>query len=313
MHRRLSDLGVVVGLAAVYVVAARFGLAFDAVAGFATLVWPPTGISIAALLLLGYRAWPGIFIGALAANLITGASLPVALGIGVGNTLEGVAGALLMRQTPGFLLTLENVKSSVAMMLTALSSTLLSASIGVASLYFGGVIAAPELRMTWRAWWIGDMVGAIVVTPMILVWARPPRLPIHAQRWEMGALVVALAVICKLVFFGDHVALYLVRAGEDRSSAVVEPGPLPRAVAGIARRASPQRGGRTEDVHRKAVESLAHLAPVELRDASLGPGLSAVLELRERPPVLQLEEADLDIGLRESPAQPRVVERARAE
>src|SRR5579872_4130108 len=208
MHRRLSDLGVVVGLAAVYVVAARFGLAFDAVAGFATLVWPPTGISIAALLLLGYRAWPGIFIGALAANLITGASLPVALGIGVGNTLEGVAGALLMRQTPGFLLTLENVKSSVAMMLTALSSTLLSASIGVASLYFGGVIAAPELRMTWRAWWIGDMVGAIVVTPMILVWARPPRLPIHAQRWEMGALVVALAVICKLVFFGDHVALF---------------------------------------------------------------------------------------------------------
>jgi len=208
MHRRLSDFGVVVGLAAVYVAAARFGLIFDAVAGFATLVWPPTGISIAALLLFGYRAWPGVFIGAVVANLMTGATLPVALGIGVGNTLEGVAGALLLRRTPGFLLTLENVKSSVAMMLAALASTLLSASIGVASLYLGGVIASSGLRMTWRAWWIGDMVGAIVVTPVILVWARPPRTRIHAQKLEMAALGLALIIICRLAFFGDHVALF---------------------------------------------------------------------------------------------------------
>src|SRR5437868_2360154 len=57
-----TDVVLAVALAVLYVVAARLGLALDAVAGFATLVWPPTGIALAALLLFGYRLWPGIFI-----------------------------------------------------------------------------------------------------------------------------------------------------------------------------------------------------------------------------------------------------------
>jgi signal transduction histidine kinase len=208
MLPRRSDFGLIVCLAAVYVVAARFGLAFDAVAGFATLVWPPTGISIAALLLLGYRFWPGVFIGAALANVITGAALPVALGIGVGNTLEALAGALLLRRIPGFMLTLENVQSSVAIMLAALSSALLSATIGAASLHLGGIIGSSQLRITWRAWWIGDIVGAIVVAPMILVWARAPGTRIRHQWIEAAGLALALIIICKLAFFGDHVALF---------------------------------------------------------------------------------------------------------
>src|SRR4051812_44034058 len=78
-------------LAAVYTGAARAGLLLDAIAGFATLVWAPTGIAIAALLLFGYGLWPAIFVGAFAANLWTGASLLAALGIACGNTLEAVA------------------------------------------------------------------------------------------------------------------------------------------------------------------------------------------------------------------------------
>src|SRR5687768_11210386 len=76
----------IVGLATVYALAARLGLGLDAVAGFATLVWPPSGIALAALLILGYRVWPGVFIGAFVANMLTGASPLVAVGIGVGNT-----------------------------------------------------------------------------------------------------------------------------------------------------------------------------------------------------------------------------------
>ena len=68
----------IVVLAALYVLAARAGLQIDAVGGFATLVWPPTGIALAALLIRGYRLWPGVALGAIVANVLTGASIPVA-------------------------------------------------------------------------------------------------------------------------------------------------------------------------------------------------------------------------------------------
>src|SRR5262245_32847821 len=83
----------VLALASVYVGIARLGLAMDAVAGFATLVWPPTGIALAALLMFGYRLWPGIAVGAFVVNLWMGAKVPVALGIAVGNTAEALIGA----------------------------------------------------------------------------------------------------------------------------------------------------------------------------------------------------------------------------
>ena len=71
MNKRLRYLIEVVALATLYVLAARLGLTMDAVSGFATLVWPPTGIALSALLLFGYRLWPGIFVGALVANVLT--------------------------------------------------------------------------------------------------------------------------------------------------------------------------------------------------------------------------------------------------
>ena len=86
MKLRRGDVALILGLAVVYVTAARLGLMLDAVAGFATLVWPPTGISIAARLLFGNRLWPGVFLGAVTANLLTGAALAVALAIGASNT-----------------------------------------------------------------------------------------------------------------------------------------------------------------------------------------------------------------------------------
>src|SRR6476646_1856441 len=96
MHGRVRDAGRLLGLSSLYVIFARLGLSLGAVAGFATLVWPPTGISIAALLLFGVRVWPGVFIGASIANLLGGASVPVALGIAVGNTAEALVCAFIV-------------------------------------------------------------------------------------------------------------------------------------------------------------------------------------------------------------------------
>src|SRR5688572_11847251 len=101
-HRRDRYIPSILILAALYVVAGRVGLKLDAVSGFATLVWPPTGISLAALLVFGSRLWPGVALGALVVNLWAGASIPVAGGIAMGNTLEAVAAAYALLRIPGF-------------------------------------------------------------------------------------------------------------------------------------------------------------------------------------------------------------------
>src|SRR6266849_3466875 len=133
MKDRARDMAKIVALTAVYVAVARMGLMLDAVAGFATLVWPPTGISLAALVCFGQRLWPGVAIGALVTNLWAGAPLPVALGIALGNTLEAVAGAYALDRWGGFRRSLDQLRDVLGLVLFgALASTTLSATVGVA-------------------------------------------------------------------------------------------------------------------------------------------------------------------------------------
>jgi signal transduction histidine kinase/integral membrane sensor domain MASE1 len=197
-------------LAVLYVGAARVGLAIDAVAGFATLVWAPSGIALAALLLRGHGLWPGVLIGAFVANTLTGAPLPVAVGIAIGNTLEAVLGAYALRRIPGFRTSLDRVRDVLGLIvLAAALSTVVSATIGVASLYLGGIVAPADLGRAWRAWWIGDMIGDLLVAPAILVWSGVAGVGPPSRRWgEAIALAVTVIVTGFLVFGTEATALH---------------------------------------------------------------------------------------------------------
>jgi signal transduction histidine kinase len=197
-----SYVGRVVAVAVVYIVAARAGLQLDAVSGFATLVWAPTGIALAALLLGGYRIWPGVFLGALIANVWTGAPVVVALGIATGNTLEALLGSYALRRIPGFRLSLDRVMDAVALIVLAAGlSTLVSATIGVASLHLGGLVAPADIMETWRSWWLGDAIGALLVAPPILIWATAPRFSPSPVRMLEAAALAASVLITSLVMF----------------------------------------------------------------------------------------------------------------
>jgi signal transduction histidine kinase len=193
----------IVGLALVYVIVARLGLMLDAVAGFATLVWPASGISLAALIRFGPRLWPGVAIGAFVANVLTGAPIAVALGICAGNTLEAVAGAWALRRVPGFRGGFDVLREALGLVaFAAVASTMLSATIGVTSLRLGGIVAGDVFAETWRAWWVGDLIGDLVVAPLLLVWstARPPHDP---PRRSLEALGLAVAVVAVSVVIYD--------------------------------------------------------------------------------------------------------------
>ena len=221
-HPRLAYAGRLILLFLAYFLTAKFGLKFDAVAGFATLVWPPTGIAIASLLLYGIDLWPAVFIAAFAVNFTTGAAVPVAVGIGLGNTLEAALAAWLLLRDGRFRTTLENPRSVLSFLgLAAALSTLVSSSIGTASLLLGHVITTSGVVETWQAWWLGDLFGAIAVSPLMLVWLgrdnRVLRKVTRGQAYEIAALAVTAVVVGVLVsggiganFVTPTVAAYLL-------------------------------------------------------------------------------------------------------
>jgi len=204
MHARLRLVLLNLGLAAVYVLAVRVALALDPVAGFAMLVWPPAGISLAAVLLLGNRLLPGVFLGVCTAALVAGAPLAVALGISVGGTGQVLAAATLMRRVPNFSITLERVTSVVALVVgVAIACTTISATVGVSTLRAAGSMPPSLIGDAWRAWWVGGMVGILLFTPLILAWSTTPRARRELHWLEKTALVASLTVVSALTFFDN--------------------------------------------------------------------------------------------------------------
>jgi len=195
---------VVLGLAAIYLLAGKLGLLLAFVHASATAVWPPTGIALAAFLLLGYRVWPGIFLGAFLVNLTTAGSVATTLGIATGNTLEGLAGAYLVNRfahgAHAFDRPQDVFKFAV---LAGLASTTVSPFFGVTSLALGGYADWAEYGRIWLTWWLGDAGGALIVAPVLLLWGQDPRA--HwtlAQVKEVGLLLVTLLLVGLAVFGG---------------------------------------------------------------------------------------------------------------
>lgn len=188
-------------LGVLYYATARAGLGLGAVSGFAALVWPPTGIALAALFLWGPRFWPAVAAGAFFANYHTGASLLVALGIAAGNAGEAALGAYLLKWR-GFKVPVERVKDAADYLVFAcIGATLVSPSLGVTSLFAGGVVPASAFGITWFSWWVGDVLGALVVGALIILTVGAIRTKYRLrQPVEALALLVALVVVSAAVF-----------------------------------------------------------------------------------------------------------------
>jgi anti-anti-sigma factor len=199
---RIQRIWVLPVLAGVYFLAGKLGLQMAVVHPNATAVWAPTGIALAALLILGYDVWPGVFAGAFFVNLTIAGSVVTSLGIATGNTLEAVVGAFLVNRFAGGRNAFSrpvDVFRFVA--LAALAATMLSATIGVTTLALAGDAPWRSFGSIWFTWWLGDVVGAIVVAPFLLLWSSRPRARWTRARWVEATLVFAvLIVVGRLVF-----------------------------------------------------------------------------------------------------------------
>jgi signal transduction histidine kinase len=167
--RKARDCTGIAFVFALYCVAASFGLRVAAVGGFATLVWAPTAIAFVAILFCGRAMWPGVFAAAFLINYLTGAPALAAAGMATGNTLEALVGVALVTRAGDFDPSLRNLKDlSRFVLLVVVCSTLVSAVIGVTSLWATGMLPAHEVPVTLRAWWVGDALGDLLVAPLLL-------------------------------------------------------------------------------------------------------------------------------------------------
>jgi signal transduction histidine kinase/ActR/RegA family two-component response regulator len=144
------------------------GLKLDAVSGFASLIWAPTGLALAAILICGFRIWPAIFLGAFTVNLSTGAHFLSACGIAIGNSLEALLGGYLLLHVFHFRKTFDRQKDVVSFLLTLILCTAVSATVGVFSLGFAPAGHFEGFLITWKAWWVGDILGGLIVAPVVL-------------------------------------------------------------------------------------------------------------------------------------------------
>ena len=196
-------------LAFLYFVAGRLGLELTHYNDNATLVWPPTGLSLAALILFGLRLWPGIFIGTMLVNAGSPLGWMPSLGIASGNTLEAVVGVTLLIRVADLRLDMKRQRDIVTFLLIGvLGCTTLSATIGTSSLALAGTLESGSFWRVWLIWWMGNAGGALILTPILLIMMfGNPSWRWLSRSFESWLALVVLLATSLFAFFGPDLGL----------------------------------------------------------------------------------------------------------
>ncbi len=190
-------------LAVVYTVVAKLSLQLAFFQPNASPVWPPAGIAVAAVLIMGYRVWPAIFLGAFLANITTAGNNLTSLCIAAGNSLEALCGAWLINRFANRTEVFERAQDVFKFVLIAVLSAAISAFIGPAALTLRGFAAPEHYRAIWFTWWVGDVTGYLIVAPLVFLWWVRPRWRESGKRTiEAISLFVLLTILAETVFGG---------------------------------------------------------------------------------------------------------------
>ncbi len=198
-------------LAAAYLVTGRLGLLFALPSGYTTAVWPPSGLALAGLLMMGRRAWPGVFLGAFLVNESLAwdspGSLALAASIATGSTLQALLGATLVRRAGAYPSPLDEPGGvGRFLLLGGPLACVVGATWGVGTLLISGRIPPGAFLQQWGTWWVGDSVGVLAFAPLALVWGGDP-----PEVWRRRRISLTLPLA---LTFGMATALFLqARAG----------------------------------------------------------------------------------------------------
>jgi PAS domain S-box-containing protein len=191
-----------------YLIAGRLGLMLAVPPGYATAIFPPAGIAIAAMFIGGGFTLPWTFVGSVLLNIWVGAAghgiaqaIYSALLIAIASTIQAASGGIALRRLIGHPAGLDTVRDVSIFFLTAPLLCLISASLSIACLSAAGVVPAADIAISWLTWWMGDTLGLLMFLPLVMVVAGEPR-----AAWRVRAYTVALPM---LLFFALFVVVFV--------------------------------------------------------------------------------------------------------
>lgn len=204
MMKRLVILLKILGVAALYVLLARMTLTYLSTNGVVSLVWLPSGLALAALLLGGRRYSFSVFLGAFLANTMIANATPGMSGvIAVGNTLEALLASWLLTRFGKFSVDLSSLSDYLRLILVGAIGGLVAALNGSAVLLASGHISSGLYFMNLAHWWMGDMLGIILLTPLLLLWRQMPQDWLGWKRLFEVELILGLSVLTGQIVFLD--------------------------------------------------------------------------------------------------------------
>ncbi|HSD90693.1 MAG TPA: PAS domain S-box protein, partial [Kofleriaceae bacterium] len=201
---RIRQLGEIAILAAVYVVTAWLSFRFHVVNGLESLIWVPTGIGFAAVLVRGNRMALGIALGVVVSMAVSIHSVFAGVGVGTVEALAAIGGACLLRRAFGFRTALARVRDVFAFVGASIVLSLVTAALDSGVLVAAGVVEPDHFASVVSTWWWGYLAANLIVAPLVLTWGtRAPEL-LHGRRVrvpEVVAFGVGVILVCTYVFY----------------------------------------------------------------------------------------------------------------
>jgi PAS domain S-box-containing protein len=209
--RALQTTGLLILFVGLYFLGGKLGLKLAFLQSSATAVWPPAGLALAALLIFGYRLWPGVFIGAFLVNITTAGNVLTSLFFATGNTLEAVVGAYLINRFANGIGAFEKPSTFLRFVfLGPFVSAAISATIGVTTLTVAGLSAPQQYGVVWLTWWLGDAVSLLVLTPFLALWFLTPPPSWQWKKVLEFIAVLAVAFGISIIIFGGFLPMRLI-------------------------------------------------------------------------------------------------------
>lgn len=208
---RLDRLRQIGALALGYGIAGALGLLLAVPPGYATAVWPASGIALAGLLVWGQHVWPGIWLGSFFVNVwvayvsqgeVGTLGYAIAANIAVGSTVQALLAALLIRKWVGVSKLFEVASATVAFAALTALCCFIASTWGVATLKLAGLVEFGTIGESWRTWWLGDFIGILVITPALMTWRQ--LLPLDSLPGyvvETTGTLVLITAVTAFVFY----------------------------------------------------------------------------------------------------------------
>jgi signal transduction histidine kinase/CheY-like chemotaxis protein len=189
LGRNLILAGVIAGG---YFVFGLLGLLFRFYSDPIGILMPSAGLALSAVLLFGYRVVPGVILGSFCVNAwafdFKHGYLIFYILSAFGSAIAASVGAGLIRKKIGFPNALVDLKSIIQfVLLGGPLSCMISATVVAVSMLYCGIISLVEIPAAWLSWWLADVIGVLIFTPILLTLFAYPH-----QIWSRRRITVGL-------------------------------------------------------------------------------------------------------------------------